>query len=348
MRLATGLTRRGAMRALKAALVAAGLGWSALAPAQAQPVDMQKLVADAKAEGKITIYSAAPENMVLRIVKAFREKYGLEIAYVRLSSNQLKQRFAAEAEAGSFAADLMFIAGGPTPFFQEAIGKGWMSPIKDARIPVLADGGFPPKFSDGLSAVVQVAPYLIAYNTDLVTAEKAPKDWPDLLDPKYKGQIILIDPRASNAFLDIFALIEDRYGKEFFDKLVAQQPRRYADGIPATQGLAAGEAALEIPVLPSMVNELLAKGAPLGQSIPNYTSGVEMHVALTSLSKAKSPNIARLLANFVMTKEGNAIFNADPGSASVYDTSKLPSEYSAPKPETVERKDAIVKLLGFN
>ena len=340
-------SRRGFMQTMKGALLAAAMGIPGIAVAQA-PVDMEKLVADAKAEGEITIYSAAPENIVLRIVKAFRDEYGIEIKYVRISSNQLKQRYSAEAESGTFAADLMFIAGGPTPYFQEAIAKGWMTPIKDAGIPVLADGSFPSTFSDGLSAVVQVAPFLIAHNKDNVSEADAPKDWPDLLDPRFKGDIILIDPRASNAFLDIYAALEDKYGKEFFDKLVAQEPRRYADGTPATQGLAAGEAALEIPVLPSMVNELIAKGAPLGQVIPSYTSGVEMHVALTDLTKAKSPATARLLANFVMTPEGNRIFNEDPGSASVYDTTQLPAEYKAPVPETVERKDAILKLLGFN
>lgn len=346
MLFAKGIARRGLMGLLSGALMLTGIGFAASAAPQSAEID--KLVVDAKAEGQITIYSAAPENIVLRIVKAFRDKYGIEIKYVRISSNQLKQRYAAEAESGAIAADLMFIAGGPTPFFKEALGKEWTTPLQDARIPVFDDKTFPAKFSDGLSAVIQVAPFLIAYNKDNVSDANAPKDWPDLLDPKYKGQIILIDPRASNAFLDIYAALQDKYGKEFFDKLVAQQPRRYADGTPATQGLAAGEAALEIPVLPSMVNELIAKGAPLGQAIPSYTSGVEMHVALTNLSKAKSPNTARLLANFVMSEEGNKIFNADPGSASVYDTSKLPAEYKAPVPETVDRKDALLKLLQFN
>src|SRR5690348_9569905 len=94
-----GPQRRTVMQLLTSALVCFGLGLPTLVAAQSTPVDMNKLVADAKAEGKITIYTATPENMVLRTVKAFREKYGIEISYVRLSSNQLKQRFAAEAES---------------------------------------------------------------------------------------------------------------------------------------------------------------------------------------------------------------------------------------------------------
>jgi len=96
-----------------------------------------------------------------------------------------------------------------------------------------------------------------------------------------------------------------------------------------------------------MVTQLQAKGAPIGQALIPYTSGVEMHVMVTARDKSKSPNAARLMANFVMTPEGNKLFNADPGSASVYDTSTLPGEYIAPKPETAARKEQIVKLLGF-
>ena len=34
----------------------------------------------------------------------------------------------------------------------------------------------------------------IAYNNATVTAEEAPKTWNDLLDEKWKGQIVMSDP----------------------------------------------------------------------------------------------------------------------------------------------------------
>lgn len=343
----------GGMLAIGLAALLGGPAVAAEAPlrvAQAtpatQPADLDKLIAAAKAEKSVTIYTAAVENAMARVIKGFNEKYGVNAQFVRMSSSVLQQRFSAEAAAGNIAADMIFIAGGPTVFLQDGMKNGSLQAISDAGIPVLASGQFPARFSDGKSAVIQISPWLIAVNTDKLSGP-APKDWPDILDPKYKGQIILIDPRASNAFLDIWAAILDKHGEEFFAKLRAQEPRRYADGIPATQGLAAGEAAIEVPALPAMVTQLSAKGAPLEQEVPAYTSGVEMHVIVANPAKSRSPNAARLLAHFVMSPEGNKLFNADPGSASVYDTSRLPAQYQAPKPETAARKEKILSLLGF-
>ena len=61
---------------------------------------------------------------------------------------------------------------------------------------------------------------------------------------------------------------------------------------------------------------------------------------------------ARLLANYVMSLEGNKVFNDDPGGVTVYDTSGLPKEYEAPKEgtgaqATGARREQIRQLLGF-
>ena len=56
---------------------------------------------------------------------------------------------------------------------------------------------------------------------------------------------------------------------------------------------------------------------------------------------------AKLLANYMMSEEGNQVFNADPGAFTVYDTSKLPKEYEPPKAGTSARRAEIAKLLGF-
>jgi hypothetical protein len=48
-----------------------------------------------------------------------------------------------------------------------------------------------------------------------------------------------------------------------------------------------------------------------------------------------------------MTGDGDTVFNSDPGSLSVFDTSALPREYESPKPCAVARKEQIYKLLGL-
>jgi ABC-type Fe3+ transport system substrate-binding protein len=124
-------------------------------------------------------------------------------------------------------------------------------------------------------------------------------------------------------------------------------PRLYTGNVPAASGLAAGEGLILIPTTGQLVQLMRGKGAPILEHYPSHTTGVEMQVFLTARSKAKHPSAARLLVHFVMTPEGNKLFNADPGSVSVFDTSKLPKEYEPNKPGTVARKDLVAKLLGF-
>ena len=305
------------------------------------------LVALAKAEGEVTLYSSATENVARRVATAFTEKYGVKVQFLRLAGTALLQRYATEAEAGNFAADILFGAGNTGRFASEAVQKGWLEAIAQAGLPVVTSGEFPAKYMRQVTALVQIAPWLITFNTDRVKGADVPKDWLDILDPKFRGQILLPDPRASDSYIDFWSLLLDKYGESFFDRMRAQMPRQFTSGVPAVQALGAGEGAFELPAVPAQVQAIQVRGAPLGMVQPPHTTGVEMQVFVTHRAKAKHPNAARLLANYVMSKEGNQVFNDDPGSVSVYDESRLPAQYESPNDNTMARKDQIIKLLGF-
>jgi iron(III) transport system substrate-binding protein len=195
--------------------------------------------------------------------------------------------------------------------------------------------------------VVQISPWLIGFNTDKVKGADVPRDWPDVVNAKWKGQIILPDPRATDAYLDFWLLLLDTHGEQFFTQLRALNPRQINSGVPAMATVAAGENTLTFPAVASVVAELKSKGASLGSVIPELTTGIEFHVALTARGKAKHPNAARLFANYVMTQEGNAVMARDSGAVSVFDTSALPKRYQFAKPGAAARKDQLYKLLGF-
>ena len=324
--------------------VAYGQASKAASTAQA---DLDALVKAAKAEGSLTFYSGATENVAKRVADAFSAKYGIKTQFVRLSGNVIIQRYSNEATAGNIAADVVFNASRPQVFAEEGVAKGWVEAIADAGLPVLKSGEFPAKFNFGATALIQIAPWSITYNTEKVSAADAPKDWRDLLNPKWKGQILISDPRSSNAYLDLYAVWIDRYGESFFTQLRSQNLRWYLGGPPQVQGLAAGEGMIGLPVIGPQVQAVKDKGAPLAVITPDLTSGVEMHVMITARAKAKSPSAARLMANYVMSGEGNQVFNADPGGMSIYDTSRLPKEYQPANVRNEARKDQIAKLLGL-
>ena len=338
------------------AMLVLGLALGVAATAQSQPArpspaaiqaELDALIKAAKAEGEVVFYASATENVAKRTGDAFTAKYGVKVRYTRFPGAQAVLRFASEAAAGSFSADLMFIAGSAIIFGEDAIKKGWVDSIPNSGLPVVKSGEFPARFITGPTAIIQIAPWYVAYNTDKLKAVDVPKNWPDLLKPHLKGQILLPDPRSSDSYLDFWALLIDKYGEGFFAQLRAQNPRFYSSGVPAVQALAAGEGFVEVPAVPALITATQAKGAPLAMATVDLTVGVEMQVMLTARAKAKNPNAARLLANYAMTPEGNKVFNDDPGSSTVYDSTRLPKEYQSPKVGTVNRRAEIVKVLGL-
>jgi iron(III) transport system substrate-binding protein len=202
------------------------------------------------------------------------------------------------------------------------------------------------------TAVVQVAPWGIAYNTDKLKGADIPREIKDIVSPRFKGQILLADPRSSGVYLGFWGLVLDRYGEGFFAQIRALEPRRFASGVPAVQALGAGEGMIELPAISAQVDATRSKGAPINLHIPSLTTGLEQEVILTARERAKNPNAARLLANYVMSPDGNKVFNDDPGGVTIYDTSGLPKQYEAPKEGTgaqsaTSRNDLVTRLLGF-
>ena len=103
------------------------------------------------------------------------------------------------------------------------------------------------------------------FNKNQVSASDAPKTWDDLLDPKWKGKIILTDPTSSPAFVDLWwAVMKRNGGVGFLQKLRAQATRLYPGVAPLTQALASGEAAIAVPGVPAIFAPLAASGAPIG------------------------------------------------------------------------------------
>ena len=310
--------------------------------------DLDALIKGAKAEKTLTFYWSSNEPVAKRVADAFEAKYSIKAGFIRLTSGPLLQRFSSEADAGNIAADLV-LSGGTTMtgFANDGIKKGWTESITSANLPVIRSGEYPARFNRGATAIAQISPWLMSYNTQLLKAPDYPKDWPDLANPKYKGQILLADPRGAVTVQEFWTMLLDKYGEAFLTKVGELSTRRYASGVPAVQALAAGEGAIHVPTIGSQAESVKSKGAPVDSVMPEFNTGLEFHIMLTSRAKSKNPNAGRLFANYVLSKEGNAVMNSDPGSLSVYGGTGLPKQYNPPNPEADKNAAKLAKLLGF-
>lgn len=330
---------RALRNACAAALFAAGLSVSG---AQAQG-SFEALVAAAKTEGALTYYAANDPAVSKRIADAFQAKYGIPVEVVRLASGALAQRYAAEAETNSVVADLIVIA--QPAFLKQAVAAGWIADVEG--LPSLAN--WPAAHFDGKLATIGINAITIAWNSSLVSNDEAPKSWEDVLDPKWKGKILFADVRTVPAFMGWAKLMRDTYGVEFLEKLAAQDLRLVASVVPGSQQVAAGEASLLVPAIHQVLVPLQAAGAPLADILVSPTTGVELVGGVSAA--APHPNAARLFLDFLLSPEGQSLFNAGGGTsalAGVAGAEALPEGYRAADIPVGEEAQSLVKALGLN
>jgi iron(III) transport system substrate-binding protein len=287
------------------------------------------LVKKAQAEGTLNFYTVPPDASVRRVAEAFTKRWGVKATWTRFGTAALQDRFGAEAGAGNPGADMILLSNSPWVGFAEQ--KGWIVGPSKAGIPGWPNNKVPPLYpkqylTNAGSAIVQLQPSVFMYNKNQVSAGDAPKTWDDLLDPKWKGKIILTDPTSSPAFVDLWWAVAKRNGgMPFLQKLRAQAARLYPGVAPLTQAIASGEAAIAVPGVPSIAAGLIKQGAPIGLVTPPVTNGPEATIGITV--KAKHPNAARLFAYFLLTPGGQSLLNADPGSVSIWDEDNRPKGY---------------------
>ena len=100
------------------------------------------------------------------------------------------------------------------------------------------------KDPDGMFASFRVWLCIIAYNTNLVKKEEAPKSFADLLDPKWKGKIVKAHPGYSGTIMTATYQITRDLGWEYFEKLAKQNIMQVQSAADPPKKLALGERAV--------------------------------------------------------------------------------------------------------
>lgn len=312
--------------------------------AQQDPLG-KEAIAKATAEGEVNYYASTNPVLSQRLATLFNQSYpGIKINIVRLASGPLARRYASEAEAGDVVADILQM--GDALVIAEGIKKGWFTKIDDLP----AHKAWPADVKDAYSAIVSLFPQTITYNTTLVKAADLSDGWQSVLQERFRGKILMADPRNSPALMDWVMLMNDTYGADYLRKLAALKPRIVASTLPGTQLVAAGEAALILPNMRMVSYSLIEKGAPLDDITPKVNTGLESILAVST--KAKHPNAARLLANFVLTRGGQEVLSKDTASSpmtGIPGALALPANFRRAKiNEALARGPQLAQLLDLD
>lgn len=300
---------------------------------------LEELIAAAQEEGSL-VYYVAPSGFDAEPVEGFEEKYGITVEATRLPSTDLAPRYSAEIDADAPTADVVVTT--VDGFVADARDQGWMVGLDEANIP-----GFPWEFPENFvqegQVIVQLRPWGIAWNTDLVAANEAPEAFEDLLDERWQGQILHPDPESSKGYQDLYNHLWEELGDDFIQGLVAQDLVFYDSGAPMLEALAAGEGAIGGVVSGAQVLDAQERGAPLEMTYPDLTVANVVEVGLTADEHNNHPNAARLFVHWLMSEEGSQVASEAVGVPSLYEPEV--SEYVLPEEYSEERAEEIITTL---
>lgn len=300
-----------------AIVIAASLGvvWSA-APATAAsrtiseianltgPDRQQILEEGARQEKEVMFYTSLIVDQVVRpLADGFEKKYPfLKVTYLRNNSTQILQRILAEGKARSVQADVVAASVGAS-----LKKTGYMQAFISPEL-----AGYPKEYldPDNLLAPTRFAYQGIGYNTRMVKEEEAPQAYEDLLDPKWRGKMIWstsTDTGAPFFISHVRKIMGEEKALDYLKKLSAQKIATSGSSIRAIlDQVIAGEHAIGISMALHHIAISKEKGAPVGGAIPAPVMARGGEIVL--LKGAPHPHAAMLFLDYVLSKEGQAIF----------------------------------------
>ena len=304
---------------------------AAPAPARTTKVAKQKpagweqkwatVLAAAKKEGQVTVYSQwGPETRNL-LIKGFRDKYGIDVEWLSVSRGpEITAKVAKERSAGINSAD--FFGTGLTTTLVTMKPQGLLGKIEPLLIlPEVTDpkawriGKLPIVDKEGMGfGMIATTQRYILINTDLVKKGEI-TSYKDLLKPQFKGKLTLNDPTVTgpgNAMFGHFA--QDLWGEagtvQFLkDLLIKQEAVITRDNRQQVEWVARGKYAIAIAPLVEVTQDFLKQGAPLALLAAKEGVAIISGAGAFGIPPVMAhPNATTVFVNWLLSKEGQTLF----------------------------------------
>ncbi len=248
----------------------------------------------------LVLYSPHGRDLLLLVEETFEAANPeIDVRWLDMGSQEVYDRV--RSEAANPQADVWF--GGPdtilaraaTEDLLEVYSPSWASAIPESS-----------RHAASLYHGLYRTPPILVYNEDSVPAEEAPADWDDLLDERWRGQVLVRDPLASGTMRTIFGMVlaqsvtESGSPDAGFDwlRLLDAQTKEYVHS-PALlhQKIIRQEGQVTLWELTDILFQRL-RGAPLGYRFPTSGSPV-INDSIGLVKGCRHPAEARAFIDWV-------------------------------------------------
>jgi ABC-type Fe3+ transport system substrate-binding protein len=293
---------------------------------QAWAVDEQ-LIEAAKHEGEVVWYTGLiVSQVVLPLQAGFQKKYGINVNFVSAGSQETATRLLTEGRVGTLKADVF---DGSAPF-EPVNAAGLIQPYKPQEA-----SGYPDDFKEpsGLWTAQMVQITGPAINTTVVSPADAPKQFADLLDPKWKGVMAwsnFEEIAGPPGFIgNVLLTMGQDKGMDFLKKLAGQTIANIPSNFRVVlDQCIAGQYPMVLSVFNYHAAISQAKGAPVEWLALERSTLTVGTIAL--LKNSPHPNAGKLFLEYCLSEEGQEVTRnagyipADP---------RVPAKIATLKPE---------------
>jgi iron(III) transport system substrate-binding protein len=253
-----------------------------------------RLVAGAKKEGELILYSSLTPPDQLKLAADFKERYGVTLRFWRGSQTNILQRVMNETRGGRFDFDVLETNSPQVEALahEKLLQKVDSPHVGEVLLPqtLPAHGEWTP---DRLNLMVY------AYNTNQVKPADLPKRWEELLGERWKRRIGM---ESTNVewFAALVQSMGEQKGLEFFRRLGDNGIAVRTGHTHSTGLVIAGEIPLFLGVFSHDVDRMRAKAAPVDWFV--LSPAVILPSAVAVSRRASHPNAAVLFYDYMLTE----------------------------------------------
>lgn len=329
--------------------------------------EWERTVQGAKKEGKVAVVSTVGSDIRKVLTEPFQAKYGITVDFSGLNGAEMAARLRRERDAGQYLLDV--VVHGTTTALTTLKPMQALDPIEPSLIlPEVKEpknwlGGklwFSDKARYNLIMGLTTRP-AFAINSNLVKAEEF-KSFRDLLNPKWKGKIIVgRDPAIAGPGQAIFThfFLHKDLGPDFIRAITKQDLTILRDDRQGLDWVAQGKFLILLGPAETISEEMMRRGVPIALIPPQQLrEGGDLSpgpASLVLINRAPRPNAARVYINWLLSKEGQTEYSRGIGIPSL--RLDVPTDHLVPwrRPvpsyietyteEALESKEPLLRLL---